>query len=97
MTTFEERHPGLTEENKCYEFPYMNFMWNKEAIDATQIDKEIVRDAIEKASVKSALLFTERCAKDSRELTPNEIMDGYGSQQDLHACFVECFKKELGL
>ncbi len=82
MTSFEERHPGL-KDKMFSDYSVRYHLYSEDVIDATQIDKDVLRIAIAKAGVDAALIFLER--------------SGCASQQDLHACFVECLNKRLGL
>ena len=45
MTTFEDKHPGLTKANSSYQHPCGNPMWDLATIHETQLDKQKVREA----------------------------------------------------
>lgn len=60
MTTFEEKHPSLKGKRlACEEAPFVSHQVDDEGklldlndVDATQIDKETVRAAIEKCTIR---------------------------------------------
>lgn len=96
--TFEERHPGLKgkgwldmqdglgvmrEWKSVDDYAPGHVMFPADVVEATQIDKEIVREAKNRAMTRAMMRFCNS----------NEV----NSQRSLIDAFIEEFEKELGL